>query len=102
MVSPDGYRLVSDAAKRLRKSGFNLAVYGTTFGVIPARGSAMHLLPRTWDRRFATLEEAIAFCEGWALMEKALFRKAGMDMAELKERVSQQKVMDALKSKKTG
>lgn len=100
MVDADQFRLVSDAHKRIKRSGFNLVVWTDRFDIVPAGGSSMALTPVTWKKSFRHLEEAIAFCEGWKAMESMLYKRSGMDLKELKDRVSQQRVMDALKGKK--
>lgn len=101
MVNPDQYRLVRLAVERIRNMGFNLIAHSNSFSIVPARRAAMHVLPISWDKKFATLEETIAFCEGWYLMERQISKKCGFDLKEVKSRVEQQRVLNALKGKKT-
>ena len=99
MVSANQFRLVSDAQRRIKKTGFNMIVWDDRFDIVPAKGASAVMFSLGWKKSFAMLEEAIAFCEGWKSMEAMLYKKSGMDLKELKDRVAQQKVMDALKGK---
>lgn len=99
MTSASDYRLVEEARKRAKRAGFQLCVFENSFGIVPATGMGIRLMPLPWSARYQTLEEAMAFCDGWQVLERNLQRKAGMGARELGDRMEQHKVLTALRGK---
>lgn len=99
MTTASSYRLAQDAQKRARRAGFQLAVHENAFTVVPLKGMSNRFLKMSWGARYHTLEEAMAFCDGWYLLERCLQRKAGMGVKEVSDRMEQHRVMTALRGK---
>lgn len=99
MISASDYRLVEDAHKIARKAGFQLCVQDHGFLLVPRSKMGNRLMPLPWGVRHDTLEEAMAYCDGWATLERALQRKAGMGAKEVSDRMEQHRVLTALKGK---
>lgn len=93
------FRLVQEAQKRARRAGFTLVDGVHKFKLVPRSGMGNRLMPLPWGATYVTLEEALAFCDGWYQLERALQRRAGMGVKEVGERMEQHAVLTALKGK---
>jgi hypothetical protein len=93
------FRMVQESQKRAKRAGFTLVDGVHEFKLVPRTGMGVRLMALPWQASYETLEEAMAFCDGWYQLERALQRKAGMGAKEVGERMEQHAVLTALKGK---
>lgn len=99
MTSASDYRFMQEAHKRARRAGFQLCILESSFGLVPIMGAANRLMSLPWSAKYQTLEEAMAFCDGWYQLERTLQRRAGIGVKEISDRMEQHRVLLALKGK---
>lgn len=99
MTTTSEYRLAQDAQNRAKRAGFTLVAHESRFSIVPRTGMGNRLMALPWSASYPTLEEAMAFCDGWYQLERALQRKAGMGAKEVGERMEQHAVLTALRGK---
>lgn len=100
MISSTQYSQAMQAASMAKKAGFEMEVSGNRFVLKPNNGIAAILLKDEAMVHYDNLESAMAFLRGWEAAGRHLASVAGIDVAEVKSRVEQQKVADTLSGKR--
>ena len=100
MISVSQYEKVKQAETDARRAGFDLEVKHGAFQLKPVKGMAAVLSP-TIGKTFHDLDDVFLFIDGWRSLETLLAKKAGFTVAEIRDRIEQQRVMNALKGKRS-
>lgn len=100
MISASHYAQAMQAASFAKKAGFEMEVSGNRFLLKPSNGLAAVLLKDEAMIHYDNLENATAFLRGWEAAARHLASLAGIDVADVKSRVDQQKVADTLSGKR--
>lgn len=100
MINASQYAQAMQAASFAKKAGFDMEVTGNRFTLKPNNGVAAILLKDETAIQYDNLENAVAFLRGWEAAARHLASLAGIDVADVKSRVEQQKVADTLAGKR--